>query len=279
GQTEDGKLYTAGIGVGVENTPAGMQSQVLILADRFAVLNQDNGVTSTPFAIDGGQVFMNIAFIKDGTITNAKIGDYIQSSNYVAGSTGWRIGKDGAAEFQNGTFRGTINATAGTLENVTITDTATINRVVATSIEGDIATGSPLSVDVGTPSGGATISGTFYKTINATQHVDRIVSIICPVMCTVSSSDTTSQSGYCMVDISVNGNTIASAEASASSASGEGSDNVSGVACGTYIVPAGSSVTFEFSVSKHRGNSSGAATMQAGPALLIATAVKSSDWS
>ena len=118
GQTVDGKQYLAGIGVGVENTPAGMQSQVIISADRFAVLNQPGGVgsaVSVPFAIDGGQVFMNSAFIKDGTITNAKIGDYIASSNYnwETGQTGWLINKDGWASFANCKVRGIVEADSG----------------------------------------------------------------------------------------------------------------------------------------------------------------------
>lgn len=75
GTTSNGKQYAAGIGVGVENTPSGMQSQVLFSADRFAFINTANGTTSTPFVIDGGQTIINSAFIKDGSITSAKIGD------------------------------------------------------------------------------------------------------------------------------------------------------------------------------------------------------------
>lgn len=70
-----GKRVLAGIGVGVEATPSGMQSQVLVLADRFAVLNTSNAQTEVPFAIDGGQVFMREAFIRNASITNAKIAD------------------------------------------------------------------------------------------------------------------------------------------------------------------------------------------------------------
>lgn len=71
----DGKLYAAGMGVGVENTPEGMQTQVLFLADRLALINLANGVVSTPFAIENGQTFIRSAFIQDGTITSAKIGN------------------------------------------------------------------------------------------------------------------------------------------------------------------------------------------------------------
>ncbi len=105
GVTVDGKYYSAGMGVGVENTPEGMQTQVLFLADRLALINLANGVVSTPFAIQNGQTFISQAFIQDGTITSAKIGDYIQSSNFVANSQGWRLSKSGTFE-NNGTGAG-----------------------------------------------------------------------------------------------------------------------------------------------------------------------------
>ncbi|MNJ42968.1 hypothetical protein D3C77_379520 [compost metagenome] len=95
----------AGIGLGIENGPAGLQSQFLVSADRFAVVNGINGALSSPFVVQGGQVFMASAFIQDGTITNAKIGSFISSTNYVAGSTGWRLDKGGAFEI-NGSVSG-----------------------------------------------------------------------------------------------------------------------------------------------------------------------------
>ncbi|WP_457319373.1 host specificity protein J [Stenotrophomonas sp. P5_B8] len=105
----DGRIYAAGMGLGVEQLPDGSyQSQFLVQADRFALLNVSNGVTSTPFVIQGGQTFINQAFIGDawitnakianGAIDNAKIGNFIQSDNYVPGQTGWRIDKSGAME-------------------------------------------------------------------------------------------------------------------------------------------------------------------------------------
>ncbi|MGB5954973.1 phage tail protein [Pseudomonas sp.] len=100
-----GQYVAAGIGLGIENGPAGLQSQFLVSADRFAVVNGINGVLSSPFAVQGGQVFMNEAFIQDGTITNAKIGNYISSTNYVAGQQGWILNKSGTFEI-NGTVAG-----------------------------------------------------------------------------------------------------------------------------------------------------------------------------
>ncbi|BBH46893.1 phage tail protein [Pseudomonas sp. KU43P] len=100
-----GQYVAAGIGLGIENGPAGLQSQFLVSADRFAVVNGINGTLSSPFAVQGGQVFMNDAFIQDGTITNAKIGSYISSTNYVAGQQGWILNKSGTFEI-NGTVAG-----------------------------------------------------------------------------------------------------------------------------------------------------------------------------
>lgn len=154
GQTVDGKLYTAGIGVGVENTPEGMQSQVLILADRFAVLNTADGqgsAVSVPFAIEDGQVFMNIAFIKDATIDSAKIAQQIQSSNYIEGQRGWAINKNGYAQFQQVIVRGSIYSDAGyfnngTIGNCHILETCVIDgKLSAANIEGNLVQGNTFS--------------------------------------------------------------------------------------------------------------------------------------
>lgn len=105
GLTADGKYYGAGMGIGVENTPQGMQSQVLFQADRFAVINVANGQITTPFVIHGGQVYINSAVIGDASITMAKIADSLQSTNYVANQQGWRLDKTGAFEI-NGMVAG-----------------------------------------------------------------------------------------------------------------------------------------------------------------------------
>ncbi|CAI8810678.1 Phage-related protein, tail component [Pseudomonas chlororaphis] len=98
--TASGQYVAAGIGLGIENTGAGLQSQFLVSADRFAIVNTiAGGAVSVPFAVQGGQVFMNSAFIEDGSITMLKIGQYLQSDNYVAGVQGWRLDKAGNLEF------------------------------------------------------------------------------------------------------------------------------------------------------------------------------------
>ncbi|SDI39374.1 phage tail protein [Pseudomonas abietaniphila] len=126
--TANGQYVVAGIGLGIENGPAGLQSQFVVSADRFAVVNTiAGGAISVPFAVQGGQVFINQAFIQDGTITNAKIGSYISSTNYIAGQQGWILNKDGTLEI-NGVIPGqgrlVINA-----QNVSVFDANGVLRV------------------------------------------------------------------------------------------------------------------------------------------------------
>ena len=94
----NGRQYAAGMGIGVQNTPSGMQSQVIFLADRFAVTTMVGGTVTLPFVIQNGQAIIRDTVIGDGTISNAKIGNYIQSNNYVAGSVGWKLDKSGTFE-------------------------------------------------------------------------------------------------------------------------------------------------------------------------------------
>lgn len=113
GVSSNGQYYAAGMGIGVGNTPSGMQSQVIFLADRFAVTTAAGNSVALPFVIQNGQTFIRASFIQDGTIENAKIGNYIQSNNYAAGSAGWKLNKAGDAEFNNVTVRGVVYASGG----------------------------------------------------------------------------------------------------------------------------------------------------------------------
>jgi len=122
----NGRQYAAGMGIGVENTPSGMQSQVLFVADRFAVMAQAGGNVSLPFVIQNGQTFIRETFIQDGTISNAKIGNFIQSNNYVAGSAGWRLDKGGTFEI-NGVAGGGRMLISSTL--IRIYDSNNVLRV------------------------------------------------------------------------------------------------------------------------------------------------------
>ncbi|EPX3569866.1 phage tail protein [Enterobacter hormaechei] len=130
----NGKQYAAGMGIGVENTPSGMQSQVLFLADRFAVMAQAGGAVTLPFVIQNGQVFIRETFIQDGTIGNAKIGNYIQSNNYVAGSVGWRLDKGGT--FENYGSTAGEGAMKQTNQTISVKDANNVLRVQIGRITG-----------------------------------------------------------------------------------------------------------------------------------------------
>ncbi|HGG9151474.1 TPA: DUF1983 domain-containing protein, partial [Enterobacter cloacae] len=150
----NGKQYAAGMGIGVENTPSGMQSQVLFVADRFAVMTQAGGAVTLPFVIQNGQVFINDAFFRDASIQFGKITDSLRSDNFVSGSAGagWNLPKSGNAELNNVTIRGMVYASGGSFKGT----------VEATSFVGDVA-----NVGVGSD---ASLSGTanLVKTITYT---------------------------------------------------------------------------------------------------------------
>lgn len=110
----NGQEYNSGMALQLTAQGGSVVSQVLFIADRFAIIrNAESGDYTLPFVVQNDQVFMNNALIQDGSITNAKIGNVIQSNNYIAGQQGWMINKNGGSEFQNTTVRGTIYATDG----------------------------------------------------------------------------------------------------------------------------------------------------------------------
>ncbi|ELX9506468.1 phage tail protein [Enterobacter hormaechei] len=134
GLSSNGQLYAAGMGIGVENTPSGMQSQVIFLADRFAVTHQAGATVTLPFVIQNGQVFIRDALIGEGTISNAKIGNYIQSNNYVAGSVGWRLDKGGT--FENYGSTAGEGAMKQTNQTISVKDANNVLRVQIGRITG-----------------------------------------------------------------------------------------------------------------------------------------------
>ncbi|HCA4641405.1 TPA: DUF1983 domain-containing protein, partial [Klebsiella pneumoniae] len=156
----NGKKYAAGIALGIDGK--NLQSQFLVQADRFGLINTSNGNTTTPFVIENGVAYMNAAVIKDGSITNAKIGGEIRSDNFVNGSNGWRIGKDGSSQFNNVVIRGEVHANTGVLNNVTINENCTVlGTVQANKIVGDVVTMTDRVVK-NWPASGNTSSGTRY---------------------------------------------------------------------------------------------------------------------
>ncbi|HCR1868681.1 phage tail protein [Enterobacter hormaechei] len=134
GVSSNGQYYATGMGIGVENTPSGMQSQVIFLADRFAVTTAAGNSVALPFVIQNGQTFIRASFIQDGTIENAKIGNYIQSNNYVAGSVGWRLDKAGT--FENYGSTAGEGAMKQTNQTISVRDSNNVLRVQIGRITG-----------------------------------------------------------------------------------------------------------------------------------------------
>lgn len=122
-----GQQYVAGMTMGIENTQNGMQSNVVFLQDRFSIMNAAGGNPKMVFTTQGDQVVMNNAFIGNGAITNAKIGNIIQSDNFQEGKTGWQLSKElGTLKAINAEISGKLKATSGELNNVVINENCEI---------------------------------------------------------------------------------------------------------------------------------------------------------
>ena len=129
-QMQDGRLYIAGIGAGIENTPAGMQSQVLLAADRIAMINPANGNTKPMFVGQGDQIFMNEVFLK-----------YLTAPTITSGGNPptFSLTPDGRLTAKNADISGNVNANSGTLNNVTINENCRVlGKLSANQIEGDL---------------------------------------------------------------------------------------------------------------------------------------------
>ena len=129
-QMQDGRLSIAGIGAGIENTPAGMQSQVLLAADRIAMINPANGNTKPMFVGQGDQIFMNEVFLK-----------YLTAPTITSGGNppAFSLTPDGRLTAKNADISGNVNANSGTLNNVTINENCRVlGKLSANQIEGDL---------------------------------------------------------------------------------------------------------------------------------------------
>jgi predicted phage tail protein len=141
GVIRNGVKYNTGFGMSIEPSGGSYKSTIVFAADQFGIYSgSDPGNYQAAFFVYNGQVFMNEAFIRDGSITNAKIGNYIQSNNYVAGASGWLINKAGNAEFNQVTVRGTVYASAGSFTGDVYANNGRFSGVVeAKSFIGDVA--------------------------------------------------------------------------------------------------------------------------------------------
>ncbi|HCO6408281.1 TPA: DUF1983 domain-containing protein, partial [Escherichia coli] len=129
-QTRDGRLYIAGIGAGIENTSDGIQSQILMQADRIAMINPENGNTTPLFVAQGDQLFMNDVFMKRLFAVSIT-----SSGNPPAFS----LTPDGRLTAKNVDISGNVNANSGSLNNVTINENCRVlGKLSANQIEGDL---------------------------------------------------------------------------------------------------------------------------------------------
>ncbi|WP_289691081.1 host specificity protein J, partial [Escherichia coli] len=168
-QMQDGRLYIAGIGAGIENTPDGMQSQVLLAADRIAMINPANGNTKPMFVGQGDQIFMNEVFLK-----------YLTAPTITSGGNPptFLLTPDGRLTAKNADISGNVNANSGTLNNVTINQNCRIlGKLSANQIEGDIVK----TVGKAFPRNGSYASGTITVTVYDDQAFDRQI-VIPPVL-------------------------------------------------------------------------------------------------
>ncbi|EIQ9741278.1 host specificity protein J [Escherichia coli] len=164
-QMQDGRLYIAGIGAGIENTPDGMQSQVLLAADRIAMVNPANGNTKPMFVGQGDQIFMNDVFLKRLTAPTITSG---------GNPPAFSLTPDGRLTAKNADISGSVNANSGTLNNVTINENCQIKgKLSANQIEGDIVK----TVSKSFPRTNSYASGTITVRISDDQKFDRQVMI------------------------------------------------------------------------------------------------------
>ncbi|MFL7202138.1 host specificity protein J [Escherichia coli] len=245
-QMQDGRLYIAGIGAGIENTPDGMQSQVLLAADRIAMVNPANGNTKPMFVGQGDQIFMNDVFLKRLTAPTITSG---------GNPPAFSLTPDGKLTAKNADISGSVNANAGTLNNVTVNENCTIKGMLeATQVRGDFvkAVSKSFPKQAGTWGNTETPNGTVTVTISDDHNFDRQI-IIPPIIFNgIAYSDPgsgnnpggTRYTGYGF-EVRKNGVLIASRETKGA---------IPGSYSAVIDMPSGrGSVTLEFKVF-HKGN-------------------------
>ncbi|EFN8622614.1 DUF1983 domain-containing protein [Escherichia coli O51] len=245
-QMQDGRLYIAGIGAGIENTPDGMQSQVLLAADRIAMINPANGNTKPMFVGQGDQIFMNEVFLK-----------YLTAPTITSGGNppAFSLTPDGRLTAKNADISGSVNANAGTLNNVTVNENCTIKGMLeATQVRGDFvkAVSKSFPKQAGTWGNTETPNGTVTVTISDDHNFDRQI-IIPPIIFngiaysypgSGNNPGGTSYTGYGF-EVRKNGVLIASRETKGA---------IPGSYSAVIDMPSGrGSVTLEFKVF-HKGN-------------------------
>ncbi|PHZ21415.1 hypothetical protein CS535_22775 [Yersinia massiliensis] len=142
GLNYNGQFVSAGMVISAEFINGVAKASIGFNADSFILLSGPEGNKFSPWAVVNGQTFIDDAFIQDGSVTNLKIGQYIMSNDYVMGMLGWKIDKDGNAEFNNVTVRGTVYATAGKFSGtIESNDGYFGGTIYANKIIGDVVQG------------------------------------------------------------------------------------------------------------------------------------------
>lgn len=200
----NGKKYATGMSLGLTGSGTNVQSQCIFLVDRFVLMTAANGTYQTPFYVTNGAMYVREAFIKDASIgtakiadaaiTTAKIAQQIQSTNYASGSSGWMINKNGSAELNNVTVRGTVYANSGRFKG----------SLEATSFVGDVASMSVIP-EASFPNQSGTASRTATKTYtdSSSSSLSKTVYVMIPYYLAYY---TYSQSGRINITININGN-------------------------------------------------------------------------
>lgn len=200
----NGMKYASGISLGMTGSGSSTQSQCIFLVDRFVLMTAANGTYTTPFYVTNGAMYVREAFIKDASIgtakiadaaiTTAKIAQQIQSTNYASGSAGWMINKNGGAEFNNVTVRGTVYANSGKFKG----------SLEATSFVGDVASTNFIpQASFPNQSGSASRSVTKTYTDSSSSSLSKTVFVMIPYHLTYYQY---SQSTTIKVTININGN-------------------------------------------------------------------------
>ncbi|MBD2815231.1 DUF1983 domain-containing protein, partial [Xenorhabdus sp. Flor] len=200
----NGNYHGAGMVIGAQMVDGQVRTDIGFNANNFTFLNPVNGKLEPFMAAKNGQLFVRHGFIEDGSIDNAKIGNYIQSRDYTAGQTGWKIDKGGSAEFNNVTVRGTIYATNGTFSGtINGADGNFSGTIYANKIVGDV-----VSVTLGNVSMGRGTHVFFHKRLKERMPFDRVF-IYGPIITQMYAGTGYNEGGHAIVSVYVNNKHIA----------------------------------------------------------------------
>ncbi|HGI5197036.1 TPA: DUF1983 domain-containing protein [Yersinia enterocolitica] len=246
GLNYNGQFVSAGMVIGAEFINGVAKASIGFNADSFILLSGPEGNKFSPWAVVNGQTFINDAFIQDGSITNAKIGEYIQSSNYIPGSIGWSINKNGNAEFNDVTVRGTVYATAGTFSGrIESNDGYFRGDVYVERLQGDV-------------SKTYAVAANSVLTISA-QPFTRTLAIPTIASWASSTSTQTSNSANSVITLYVNG----ALKYNWTTQSSNGSATAYRATSHLQTIPAGKTTTVDYRASANRSGASDAGYLSA----------------